>query len=667
MKFLAVLFFLFAVFALPGICFASTLSLSPNTGTFTVGDVFDAALILDTQGKSVNAVDISLFFPPDKFQLVSPATGKSIIGIWTSSPQFDNSKGIVKLQGGIPGGINSNSALITSLSFRVKSVGDAVVKFSDGSEVFLNDGLATDDLGQTYSGVYHLTLPPPAGPIVSSSTHSDQSIFYSNRSASLKWKDQNYDSDGYSYILSGESDTIPDNTSEGRKNLVSYGNLSDGIHYFHIKSLRERIWGGITHFAIKIDTTPPAEFPVDIIPSSWTSVKTPTIQFSTTDSFSGIDHYELKIVSLSAKLLPASINQEQFFIETINPYISPPLGLGSYDVIVRAYDKAGNFQEIIKRMKIISNIFEFINEQGLQVGGFTIIWSWLYIICGFIILVLGFLALKIRRWRFLAHIAHSNRELPLHIKKQLEELKKYRQKYKSNVFLLIIIATSLLSFNQAKAEEIQLSPPIVTTISQNISNKETFYAGGTTDFSDTAVIIYLQNLATGATQSEISKSNQKGEWFYHSPVYLTAGDYMLWVQGKIGDQTSPPGPQNKISVKRAAIQFGFSRLSYETIYLFWALILLMIILFLTAFIIFHFYHGRKQHGILQKEVREAEESLRRGFAVLKRDIEAELNAIRKSKSNNLVKEKETHLLEDLDAIQRRIGKEIWDVEKEVNK
>ena len=47
-------------------------------------------------------------------------------------------------------------------------------------------------------------------------------------------------------------------------------------------------------------------------------------------------------------------------------------------------------------------------------------------------------------------------------------------------------------------------------------------------------------------------------------------------------------------------------------------------------------------------------------------IEAELNIIRKSKLNNSAKEKEERLLRDLELVQQRIGKEIWDVEKYLN-
>lgn len=68
-----------------------------------------------------------------------------------------------------------------------------------------------------------------------------------------------------------------------------------------------------------------------------------------------------------------------------------------------------------------------------------------------------------------------------------------------------------------------------------------------------------------------------------------------------------------------------------------------------------------------KEIREAEESVRRGFAVLRRDIQAELAAVNKVKiSGQFSPEEErfaTQLLKDLEEVENYIGKEIWDVEK----
>ena len=74
---------------LPQSVFAARLFVGPTTGTFTVGSTFEVSLFLDTRGQSINAFSAELQFPPDKLQLVSPTAGKSIIGVWTAPPQFN--------------------------------------------------------------------------------------------------------------------------------------------------------------------------------------------------------------------------------------------------------------------------------------------------------------------------------------------------------------------------------------------------------------------------------------------------------------------------------------------------------------------------------------------------------------------------------------------------
>lgn len=66
----------FGILFIPGAALAATLSLSPSSGTFMVGSTFEASLFLNTEGKSVNALDITLSFPAEKLQLVSPPGGE---------------------------------------------------------------------------------------------------------------------------------------------------------------------------------------------------------------------------------------------------------------------------------------------------------------------------------------------------------------------------------------------------------------------------------------------------------------------------------------------------------------------------------------------------------------------------------------------------------------
>src|ERR1051325_6909235 len=163
--------FFIAAYLAPFYVKAASLSVLPNSGTFTVGSTFGVSVFLDTQNQSINAVDVEVGYPADKLQVVSPSTGESIIGVWTNQPRYDNQAGTVSLQGGVPGGINTSNGIITTITFRVKAIGDASVRILDSSKALLNDGLGTDVLGKIQNGIYNLTLPPPAGPIVASETH----------------------------------------------------------------------------------------------------------------------------------------------------------------------------------------------------------------------------------------------------------------------------------------------------------------------------------------------------------------------------------------------------------------------------------------------------------------------------------------------------------------
>lgn len=649
---------------------AATLTLSPPSGAFTVDSQFDVSIFLNTEGQSVNVVQALLSFPPDKLQIVSQATGKSVIGVWTAQPKFNNLLGRVDLQGAVPGGINVSGGLIATITFRVKSVGSGIVRFLDASRVLLHDGLGTDALRQTQNAVYSLILPPPAGPVVISETHPDQSKWYSNPTVVLRW---GHDEEvaGYSYIYNDDLVDISDDISEGSRSAITYRNVNDGIRYFHIKALREGSWGGTTHFATNIDTTAPAKFPIEVTPARRTTSRQPAITFSTTDALSGVDHYELKLIPLQLDQPSESANptgNQPFFIDAESPYIFPRLELGSYDIIARSYDRAGNWRETLQHLKIVPAVFRFISDRGLSVRGtFTIPWLWFWLLLLLLLLLLIYIALKVRRWHLRLHNLHVRKELPGHLRERLDHLKKYQSKYRMGVVIAVLVVGSLTVSPAAFAQQIEISPPVVSEVSRNISNEEIFYIGGKAEAANSKIIIYLQSLETGETLSQNVTSDKYGDWFYRHTNFLPGGNYLLWVQTKIADELSPPSPQIQITVRPTALQFGASRISYETLYFIIIMILLAATIALGLYIVFHTYHGRRKRAAFAKEMREAEESIRRGFAILRRDIQAELAVVRKAglKKEIAVEEKakEEQLLKDLTFVEQYIGKEVWDIEK----
>lgn len=658
---------IFSVFLLaqfPKTAEAATLSISPATGTFTVGSTFDVSIFLNTEGRPVNAIDATISFPPDELQLVSPSAGKSVIGVWTAQPVINNQIGKITFQGGIPGGINVSSGLVTTLTFRVKAVGTAAVKFGDNSRVLLHDGKGTNDLNNTNNGVYNLTLPPPAGPIVSSETHPEQNVWYQNTNISLTWtNDQQID--GYSYIFSDEPIDNPDDIVDSNKNSIVYRNGGDGTHYFHIKAFKNGSWGGTTHFAVKVDSSPPAEFEANVIPNKRTVRNQPIFEFQTTDSLSGIDHYESKLISLNKQVISGNQN---LFIETTSPYIPTKLELGEYDFIVRAYDLAGNYIESKTKISIVTWAFEFVSSDGFQLRNVLIPWKWFWMLLLALLSILLYFGRRLKQLHYFVADIHESKELPDHIKDRLEELNKYRQKYGKIISIFILaLLTSFIITNSVRAEGSELAPPYLTTISSRISNQEIFYVGGKTDSPQSDVVLHLQNLQTGETYSYEVVSDKKGEWFYRHNQFLPSGKYIVWAQTKITDQTSAPSPQQEIFVTATALQFGSTRLSYEFIYLILLVVAGVIIILLLLYNLFHFRNYRKKQKAVSGEIHKAEESLRRGFAVIKRDIQAELETVHKIKIKGQLSleeaEREKQLLKDLSEIEDFVGQEIWELEK----
>ncbi len=399
----------------------ASLYLSPNSGTFYVGNTFDVSVLLNTEKNNINALKVDLEFDHRKLQVVNPATGTSFISIWAVPPFYSNTEGKMSFQGGIPSpGINTSSGSALTITFRAIEPGETTIRFLDSSKVLLDDGKGTDVLSFLGNGNYVISLPPPEGPTVSSSTHPDQNKWYKNNNITLFWNkgDENID---FSYTIDTNPQGLPDDESEGNKSSVSYSNLEDGIWYFHIKSKKDNDWGGITHYLAKIDSSSPASFDIEVSPSAKTSFSQPIISFITTDAFSGVNYYEVKIVDIT---IDRKDKKEAFFIETASPYQLPILGIGKYLVIVRAYDKAGNWQEKSVEIEIAPEKI-LVTERGVWLEGtFLSWWPILLMLLLLAILILSALIILWQRERkYKMLFANKLREKEKIIRRNLEKLR----------------------------------------------------------------------------------------------------------------------------------------------------------------------------------------------------------------------------------------------------
>ncbi len=669
----------------------ASLYVVPATGSFAVGDTFTVSIYLNTGGQSVNAVEADLSFPADKLQVVSPTTGNSFVQIWVTQPSYSNSQGTLKFQGTMPSpGINTTAGLLSTIVFRVMDTGAATVKFLDGSRILANDGVGTDILSQTTDGIYNLTVPPPAGPTVTSPTNPDQSKWYNANSVVLDWLARK-PAQGYSYVLDNSPATIPDNISEGTSDRTVYNNLSDGIYYFHIKSLVEGAWGGTTHFPIRVDVAPPAAFTLNISPGTRTTDQDPIVFFQTTDAVSGIDHYDIKFIPLDPPLAEVAQNNKPFFIEASSPY-TQHLALGSYDVVVRAYNLAGDFYQATQQIDIVSPLFQVVGTDGLRIGGGVLV-PWPYVI-GVLLIILALLVYGIYKlWKLHRELEHRlERGAAGHpeIAQKLAELKKKQREYEEALKKLVVVlfcvgvsfgavvsrpaqaATAAATAVTAPAAQgLALDPPIINLYPRTLTNDEVLYLGGWANVPSSTVVVYIEQAETGNTFSGATTVGADGNWFYSFPQLLDSGHYVVWAELASGNEMSPPSPRVDITVAPTAIAIGGIRLNYEELYLALAIIFLVVALVLAYVFLSALHRTRAMRMRLEALVHEAEDSLRRGFSVLRRDIEREFAYLQTMKGKRALSgeemAREGKIKKDLADVDEYVGKEIWKIEEEEKK
>ena len=659
-------------FVMPRVVDAARLYMAPVTGSFSVGKTFTVKLYLDTEDQEINALNLSVKFPADKLQLVSPNTSVSLIDVWASQPKFNNRTGDISLRGGIPNGINTSGGLISELTFRVRSTGQAVLYFSSESQAYLNDGKATPAGLDFQNAIVQLELPPPDGPIVTSPTH-DASTWTTSSDVALSWFGD--DSQGYSFILDQSPVTEPDRTIDSRDTGTLYTDVPSGVSFFHIRSFRDGVWGGTTHYEVKIDTQPPADFVIDMFPSGRTSVRQPTMSFRTSDADSGISHYELNIVPLFAE---SGDTSQASFVEVTSPYITHELEPGAYDVLVRAHDKAGNYREVAKRLRIVSGALTLTPRDGLIIRDVITI-PWYVLLLGVVVLafLVGRELILVRKLKRVCQVsgttakkARSGKEIPKDVKKALKELQAYRKKYGHLAGILLVIVASLVAPAERlfAQESLQVDTPQVDSWSRYVTNNEIFYLRGTVDSRAQEVLVYVQDRLDGSLQSFLSIPDETGEWMYRHSTLLSPGSYALWVQGRAGEVTSPPSAQFNLIVEREAIRLGASTISLTTIY--GTIIVLLALALVVGGLVLRHRRKRLQrrYQAYLLETKEAEIAIQRGFARLHKDLTTRLQELRvKSESGTLVagdiSQDEAELLADLEIVESRIQKEVADIEE----
>ncbi len=322
---------------------AATLKVSPSTGVYTAGTPFSVSVVLNTEGKSVNAADGKLTFNTRELQVVSVTRASSIFNLWTEEPTFSNSAGTVSFGGGSPTGYKGGAGTIVSITFRPLGAGTPKVTFSSGS-VLAADGMGTNVLTSMGSGSFTIAakgetpapeyIPPantPQAPKITSSTHPDQTAWYKQKNATLSWTVP-AGVTAVRMLLDRTSGTVPTKVYEEALTKKTLEDLPEGISYFHLQFKNADGWGRIAEYKLAVDTEGPKNFTITEKPLDATNpAKVLIFAF---DDTSPIIEYKIQIDGKEPIVFTDTEQKQQYTLESLLP--------GYHTISVEAFDSAGN-------------------------------------------------------------------------------------------------------------------------------------------------------------------------------------------------------------------------------------------------------------------------------------------------------------------------------------
>ena len=253
---------------------AAKIYFEPAEKMYEVGESFSINIRLDTQGEEINALDLGILYPP-LFEVKSISKTGSTIQLWVQDPNFTSTG--VFISGGSPGGIRSSNALIAKINFKAKAIGDGGLQLTPASSVLLNDGQGTSVVLSAGAAIFRVNPLPKKGQKDEATPTPKETLKITPLT---------------------KPETKEDSKEEAQ------------------------------------DKTKPKKFKVFVGQDPRVFDSKHFISFFTTDSKSGVEHYEIKEGDGGEYKIAKS------------PYLLSDQGLKTV-VRVRAYDGVGNYQETV--------------------------------------------------------------------------------------------------------------------------------------------------------------------------------------------------------------------------------------------------------------------------------------------------------------------------------
>lgn len=333
----------------PHIIYNSTLSFRPNSSIIDQHTEARIAIILETGGEQINAVESVVNYDPAKIIVREVVMDRSFCDPELTIEKSINARlGKVVIACIVPGqGFSGERGVIGEMIIQPRKAGDFVLSFNPDTKILANDGLGTDVLRTAANSSYQVLelsdYSPGSGvltsPRVYSETNPNSESWYATKEVKFFWNQQRK-GDRFRYAFNDLPNYTPKLDPVSDHNFVSLPVISDGIYYFHLIVERDGLIAPTVHYKVKIDTTAP---PKPIIKASGRKVKAgEVVRFEFYNQDEQPSYQNGFYVSLD----------EGTFLPVLAQLNIPFIESGRHTITLRVFDNAGNFSESFETIQV---------------------------------------------------------------------------------------------------------------------------------------------------------------------------------------------------------------------------------------------------------------------------------------------------------------------------
>ncbi len=131
----------------------AVLYVSPERGTYAVGDFFDVQVLADTGDTAINAAEAEILFDPNELVVEDVSTYGSILSLWPTPPKFSNEEGTIRFSGWTNSKYAGTDGLLATITFRALRTTLSTARLTSGA-LLSADGKGSNIITAMRSGIY---------------------------------------------------------------------------------------------------------------------------------------------------------------------------------------------------------------------------------------------------------------------------------------------------------------------------------------------------------------------------------------------------------------------------------------------------------------------------------------------------------------------------------